>query len=292
MGKLSIGLCCGVLPATGLVDLIEIAARHGFSTITARPSSFAAALRRRLADAGIRVTMVDALTEGLPGLLPRESLHPSLHAYPDVMRPPDQETCLRAAEALEAPFVNVTHFGGRLLPLAEMAEAIGALCLRAGARGLRITLEFIPGTGLPDLAFAHAVARSCGEQDCRVTVDPWHHDRAGGTVADIERLPPRSISGLQMSDRIRPAPDTPYVPMAGRLMPGEGELPLPELVRAVLANSPDASLEAEVINETLMGLPPDEAAGRLSAAIRRWQEANGLPEEPLPGSQPDPQLAP
>ncbi len=109
-----------LLDAT-LPELIETAARHGFPTITARPATFAAALkigfterslRKLLADAGVRVTMVDALTKGLPGVPPRETLDPELRAILpfDAIDPPDEETCLRSAEALEAPYVNVSLF--------------------------------------------------------------------------------------------------------------------------------------------------------------------------------------
>lgn len=81
-----IGLCCGMLLQASLPEFIETAARHGFPTITARPAKFAEALeagfterqlRRLLAEAGVRVTMVDALTKGLPGVhRPRPSIRP------------------------------------------------------------------------------------------------------------------------------------------------------------------------------------------------------------------------
>jgi sugar phosphate isomerase/epimerase len=280
---LEIGICCGTLLNAGLVELIEIAGRHGFPTITVRPATFASALeqgltekalRRLLADAGVRVTMVDAMTAGLPGLSPPQIPDPELRAYlpPDVFSPPDAETCLRAAEALEAPFVNVTHFGGKPTPLEEMTDAIAAVCRRARARGLQVALEFIPGTGLPDLATAHAVARACGEPNCRVTLDPWHLDRAGGSVEDVVSLPAGSLAGVQLCDRIPEPPGTPYVPMSGRLMPGEGQLPLYELVRAALVNSPGISIEVELFNSDLRRLTADEIAARVATGVKAWRE--------------------
>lgn len=287
MEKLEIGICCGTLLNASLVELIETAGRHGFPTITVRPASFATALeqgltekalRRHLVNAGVRVTMVDALTSGLPGLSTPQISDPELRAHlpPDVFSPPDQETCLRAAEALEAPFVNVTHFGGKPIPLEEMTEAIGAVCRRARARGLQVALEFIPGTGLPDLASAQAVARSCGEPNCRITLDPWHLDRAGGSVEDIARLPPGSLAGVQLCDRLPQPPGTPYVPMTGRLMPGEGRLPLAELVRSALANSPAISIEVELFNSELRKLTSDEIAARVASGVRAWRERFAL----------------
>ncbi|HEY3694408.1 sugar phosphate isomerase/epimerase family protein [Phenylobacterium sp.] len=274
MDGLEIGLCWGALQNASLPQLIEAAGRHGFPTITLRPAAFLAALeegltekalRRRLADAGVRATMIDAISRGMPGMPPPEALDPALH--------PDAETCLRAAEALGAPVVNVAHFAGRPVPLQQMAEAVGGICRRAGARGLQVVLEFIPDTGLPDLAFAQAVARACGEANCTVMLDVWHLARSGGTIGDIRRLPPDAIGGLQLSDRTPPPPGTPYVPMSGRDLPGEGRLPLADIVRAALANRPGLTAEVEVFNDELRSLPVDAAAARIAAAVRAWRAA-------------------
>jgi sugar phosphate isomerase/epimerase len=283
-----IGLCCGTVMKAGLFELIEVAARHGFPTITVRPATFAAALdagfdekaiRRRLGDAGLRVAMIDALTRDLPGLAPPDASDPKLRALlPDeVFFPPDQATCLRAAAVLEAPSLNVTHFGGKPVPLPEMAEAVGAICANAAAYGVTIALEFVPGTGIPDIATAHAIARSCGEPNCRITLDPWHLDRSGGSVQDVVALAPDAIAGMQLCDRVPEPPGTPYVPMTGRRMPGEGQLPLYDLVSAVLANSPGISIEAEILNEELRALTPDEAAARVWAGLQKWRE--GFPRQ-------------
>ncbi|MGB8364551.1 MAG: sugar phosphate isomerase/epimerase family protein [Rhizomicrobium sp.] len=281
MDTLKIGLCCGTLLNAGLIELIETAGRHGFPTITVRPAAFASALeqgytekalRRRLTDAGVQVTMVDALTEGLPGLSTLDISDPKLRALlpSDVFFPPDQDTCLHAAEALEASFINVTHFGRKPVPLEEMTGAIGAVCRRARARGLQVALEFVPGTGLPDLVSADVVARSCGEPNCRITLDPWHLDRSGGSVEDVVRLLPGSLAGVQLCDRIPEQPGDVYVPMSGRIMPGEGQLPLVELVRAALANSPAISIEVELFNDELRRLSSDEIAARVASGTKAW----------------------
>jgi sugar phosphate isomerase/epimerase len=286
MQDLAIGICCGTLIDCALPELIETAARHGFPSVTARPASFAEAiergwseprLRRLLADAGVRVSMVDALTKGLPGLPGPETLDAAWRALlpPDAIDPPDEAVVLRAAEALEAPWVNVAHFRGRPVPLAEMAEAIGGVCRRAAARGLGVALEFVPGTGLPDLAFALAVAEACGEPNCRITLDPWHFDRSGGGVEDLRRLPPGALAGVQLCDRTRPPPGTPYLPMSGRDLPGEGQLPLGDLVRAAVGNSPGLGVEVEVFSQELRGLSPDAIAARVAQAVNAWRAGLG-----------------
>ena len=277
-----IGLGCANLLQTSLLDFIVVAERAGFRRITVRPYAFGQALQagcnegtlqRRLGDAGIEVTMIDAHITALPGTPSRDDLDEDLRASlpADVIDPPDEEMCFRAATTLGASMVNVTHYLGRSLPVDELAEAVAGVCQRAAPLGLRICLEFFPNSGLPDLAFAQSVVEACGEPNAGVLLDVFHLDRSGGTAQDVSGLPHGAIDGIQLSDRRKPPLGTPHIPFGGRLLPGEGELPLRELVEAALENSPTATLDIEVLNEELRNLPPAEAAAQLAAAATAWR---------------------
>jgi sugar phosphate isomerase/epimerase len=283
-----IGLATANLLQLTLPQFVDVAERAGFHRITVRPYAYAQALeagwtedalRRRLADAGITVTMVDALSRVFPGVPDVADLDPGVRARlpPELIDPPDEATCFRAATALGASIVNVTHYMGRPLPVEELARPLGGVCRRAAPLGLSICLEFIPDSGVPDLPFAQTVVEACGEPNASILLDTFHLDRSGGTVADIRRLPPGAIAGIQLSDRRRPAPGTAHVPLGGRDLPGDGELPLHELVDAALENSPEATLDLEVLNDELRNLPADEAATRLAAAVAAWR--TGTPPE-------------
>jgi sugar phosphate isomerase/epimerase len=276
-----IGLGCGNLLQASLPELIDVAARNGFRTITARPYMFAAALadgstedglRQQLTAAGIEVTMIDALTHVLPGVPPPEALDPATRAVmpPDVLHPPTEEMVFRAAQVLGASIVNLTHYLGVPVPAEQMAEAVAGICRRARERGLRIALEFIPDTGLPTLPVTQEVIEACGEPNSGVTLDVFHLHRSGGTVEDVRRLPPDSIAGVQISDRTPPLAGSVHVPFQGRCLPGEGCLPLHDLMRAAFDNSPGATLDIEVLNVELSSMPVDVAAARLAAGARAW----------------------
>jgi sugar phosphate isomerase/epimerase len=277
-----IGLACANLLQLTLPEFIDVAERAGFRRITARPYAFAqalaagwteTALRRRLADAGIAVTMIDALTHAFPGMRSVSELDAAVRDRlpPEVLDPPDEATCFRAAKVLGASIVNVTHYMGRPLPAGVLADALGGVARRAAAFELRISVEFIPDSGLPDLPFAQSVIESCGGGNVGLLLDVFHLDRSGGTVEEVHHLPRGAIAGIQLSDRTRPATGTAHVPLGGRLLPGEGELPLREVVAAALENSPDATVDIEVLNDELRHLPPDDAAARLASAARAWR---------------------
>jgi sugar phosphate isomerase/epimerase len=279
-----IGLGCANLLSATLPEFIDAAERAGFRRITVRPYAFVqsldagwteAGLQRRLADAGIAVTMIDAITDALPGALELADASVRSRLPPDALAPVPEAECLRTATVLGASIVNVTHYMGRSLPVEVAADAVGAVCRRAAPLGLHLCLEFFPDSGLPDLKFAQAVVDACGEPNAGVLLDVFHLDRSGGTVDDVRRLPPGSIAGIQLSDRRRPPPGTAHVPLSGRLLPGDGELPLRELVEAALENSPDATIDVEVLNDELRALPIDDAAARLADAAREWRGSLG-----------------
>jgi sugar phosphate isomerase/epimerase len=283
MSQIEIGLCSGCFMELTLPELIELAGRHGFPTMTARPWTYAQALengwsearlRRLISDAGVRVTQIDCLSKGMPGA-PQPGQMEKYRAIfpPDAIDPPDEETVFRAAEGLGAPWVNVALFGGSRVPLEQMVEGVAAVSRRAAKRGLGIALEFTPDSGLPDIGYAQQVVAGTGETNCRITLDFWHLDRSGGGVEDIQALPSQALGGVQIDDRIRPPPGQPYVPLTGRSLPGEGELPLNDLMRAALKNTPGITAEMEVFNAELKGLGPDAAAARMAQAARTWQAA-------------------
>lgn len=275
MAAPEIGLCFGTVHQAQLIEMIEVAARHGFPTLQVPPDLYfacrdegmsAAALRKRLADAGVRVQLIDAITAGIPGMR-TEPVQFKGRTMPRW----NAAACLEANDALEAPVLNLSHYQGQPAPLAEMAEAIGAASRLAARHGVTLVLEFVPDSGIRNIHEAQEIAEACGEPNCKIMLDTWHLARGGHGAADIRALPPGAIGAFQLSDRIEPPPGTAYVPMTGRLLPGEGKLPLGEIVAAALANSPDITLEVEVFSEELAGMTADAAAARTAAAVRAWR---------------------
>jgi sugar phosphate isomerase/epimerase len=271
-----VGLCWGTIHKASLVETIEVAARHGFPTLQVPPGIYLDAieagfddrtLRRRLSDAGVRVRLIDCISANIPGM-PTDPIIFKGQVMPRF----DAASCIAVAEALEAPLVNISHYLGKPVPLEEMAEAVGKVCRQAAERGVAIVLEFVPDSGIRSIYEAQAIVDVCGEPNCSIQLDTWHLARTGGSAADIRALPANAIGAFQLSDRIEPPPGTTYVPMTGRLLPGEGALPLGEIVQAALANSPELTLEVEVFSEELNELPVDSAAARTAAAVRGWRE--------------------
>ena len=80
-----------------------------------------------------------------------------------------------------------------------MTEAFGALCDRAGD-DLTVALEFMPYSGVPDLATAWQILDDAGRANSALIVDVWHWARAGMTPADLDPVPADRIVALQLCD--------------------------------------------------------------------------------------------
>jgi len=153
---------------------------------------------------------------------------------------------------------------------ARTIERFGELCDQAGSFGLHVGLEFAVYTGVRTLAQAADVVAKAKRANAFVIVDALHFSRSGGLPAHVARVDPALLRYAQLCDAgpDMPAPtDTPALireARTGRLLPGDGVLPLRALVAALPA---DAPLAIEAPCRDTAGLPALERAKRAYRAL-------------------------
>ncbi|WP_448624253.1 sugar phosphate isomerase/epimerase family protein [Geodermatophilus sp. URMC 64] len=132
------------------------------------------------------------------------------------------------------------------------AEVFGELTGLARGHGLRCAVEPMVFSALRTPADALALLEAAGADDAGVLVDALHLARGGGTPADLDLLGPARLPYLQFCDAASAAPaDTDPAGLrravqeavGQRLPPGEGVLPLADLLRRVDPSAP-VSVEA------------------------------------------------
>ena len=268
-----IALCWGTVIGTPFEALIDAAAGAHLGAVTLTAGMYEASraagrseaeLRRRLADNGVKVHAIDPLISALPGTPRPADVPPENRAYFEFT----EERCYAAAEALEAETINLAHFGGGAVPEQSFVECLGPIAERARRRGVRLTLEFLPESASPDLATAARIVTAVGAGNLGMMLDTWHFARTHGTLDELAKLPRGLVTGLQISDRREPPPGTTYTPMGGRLLPGEGELPLVPLLQGLLAREPHLTVGVEVFSDDLRALPAAAVAARVGASTR------------------------
>ena len=153
---------------------------------------------------------------------------------------------------------------------ARTVERFSDLCDRAAAYGLHVNLEFAIYTGVRTLAHAAHVVAQSRRSNASVLVDALHFSRSGGIPAHIAPVDPSLFRYAQICDAgpDMPGPgDTPALireARTGRLLPGEGVLPLAELV-AALPDTVPLAIEAQC--RATADLPAIERAKRAYRAL-------------------------
>jgi sugar phosphate isomerase/epimerase len=171
---------------------------------------------RRLADTGVRVLDIEILK-----LAPETDVRAFLPVLETGAR-------LGATEVLVASYDPDE---------ARFTERFEALCDLGAPLGLAMNLEPMPWTNAPDLATAARLVARATRANGGIVIDPIHFDRAGNVPADIAAVPASRLRYLQLCDapaeRPRDTEGLLHQARAERLMPGDGQLDLAGILRAV-----------------------------------------------------------
>ncbi len=153
--------------------------------------------------------------------------------------------------------------------LAVTAEKLGRLVDHAGPVGLRVSLEFGAFTAVRALGDALRVLELCGRPGAGLLVDPLHFARTGSAPSDLAAVDPTRFAYAQFCDAPAAGPSPDEVPaiiaeaLDGRLLPGDGDLPLSALLDAL---PPAIPLSVELRSKALREAWP-QAASRARALL-------------------------
>lgn len=153
----------------------------------------------------------------------------------------------------------------------RLVDRFAAICAAAAERGMRACLEFMIFSLVKTLADAVRVLDRAAHPAGAILVDALHMQRSGATPADVAVLPPDRLPYAQLCDGpfhpVRPPEEVALTEArTGRLFPGDGEIPLRELIAALPRG---AAIAVESPVATLAGTPPDEIARLAYAALTR-----------------------
>lgn len=252
-------------------SFVELAGQAGFDAVALRlrsasPGGLAHPLR--VGDAPSRATLDAVRATGVTV----EHVEVLSLGEDDVAR---DRPLLEAAAALGARRVLAT---GDHPDTSLVADRLAALCELARELGLVVDLEFMPFRPVATLAAAIAVATRAGgpRVGAHVLVDALHLARSGGVPADLAAAPPTLFGVCHLCDAPAAPPATGSLvdeARGGRLLPGEGALPLEALVRAL---APDTTYVSEVpLGLPRAALPALERARLVHAATARLLESRG-----------------
>ncbi len=243
------------------LDLVEMAARIGYASVGLRlhpafpgapfykipvGTELMRSMRARLADTGISIYDIEFVT------------------IDAAFEPSRLKPMMESAAELGAKRVSLC---GDDPDRARLVDKFAELCDLAAGFGIGVDIEIMAWREVSTLQAAAQVVREAGRSNAGILIDALHLSRSSGDPADLRMVDQNLIRSAQLCDApaARPATTEAIIQEArgGRLLPGEGALPLHRL----LAELPDhAALSVEVPNT---GHPPEDHARRVYGAARR-----------------------
>src|SRR5262249_30702809 len=141
----------------------------------------------------------------------------------------------------------------------------------ASERGIQTTTEFAPGLTVADLPGALEVIRQIDRPDFKLLIDTMHLIRSGSSPRDLAAVDPDLIAYVQLSDAPRVGQLSNYQleAMTERRIPGQGELPLLEILK-VVPRDRVISLEVPMLSQAKAGVGPHERLRPAIAVLKIW----------------------
>jgi sugar phosphate isomerase/epimerase len=261
-------LWSGVVRRHSLPEQIRVAGAAGFDRLTvpfdvyrrSRDAGISSGeMLARAADSGIVLDFLDGFGSWLPRRYP-----PDAPAWiVDMLKcTPEEGLQMCAALGLKT-IVALGYFEPGAFSLSELIEYFGLFCDRAQAHGLRVDLEFIPHFGIRTLSDAWNVVRLADRSNGGILLDTWHFARSKSDLALLEALPAGTIVNLQLADGPREPRGATIDEDAilFRQMPGEGEIPILEMLGILLKKGKVRSVGPELFYLT------DDRPGAEQAAL-------------------------
>lgn len=235
IARIGVEFICGlgIEPIRFIEDVAQLGCRHvGLALepiVTCKGIDGAWSLR---SDPQLRREVAASLRETGVSL----SLGEGFVAMPEVQLPPRFANDMGILAELGAPCVNLVSVDA---DASRAFDHCGNFAELAASHGMRATVEFLPGLPvINDLQTAVEAVRHVARPDFGIMIDAMHLFRSRGSVADVARLEPGQIGYVQLCDVPEISTFESYADEARfeRLPPGEGELPLQELIRALPAD--------------------------------------------------------
>ena len=271
LGREDLVFCSGTLLTGSIHEMVEAAVAGGYQAITLWPQDVERAhaeghsdsdLRALLADNGLCVSDLDPLLGWTPQAMPK----PGEAAF----GMPSEDEFYAIAEALGARTMNAAQGFGSELDLDRAAEDLAGVCDRAREHGLVVTLEFLPWSGIPDVATAYDLVQRTGRANATIMLDTWHWFRGSSDLEQLRAVPGDRIGGVQLNDAPAERPgDLVTESIEARLLPGEGVIPIVEVIRTLDAIGSNAPLGVEVFHKKHASMKPADVGRSTAEATRR-----------------------
>lgn len=235
----------------------------------------AADVRAMVADHGIRLGHYDAFFGWVP-------LHSDSASAARAFFESSVGNCLEMCADLGLTAICALGlFGAGEIETSALVDGFARFCERASAIGVSVELEFTPMWGISTLAQAWDIVRRARSSNGSLVLDTWHFGRGGCDMALLRALPAGSIRTVQIADAdpSRAGMDLIEECVRFRVLPGEGSLPLQEILQILVEKGGVTCIGPEVYSDfmdtldaaTAARMAGESTARLLTKAAPQWR---------------------
>ncbi|GAB4129729.1 MAG: sugar phosphate isomerase/epimerase [Acidobacteriota bacterium] len=275
---MTMDLVCGAIGVRAtLAEAIELAARHGFESVGGDMTALAA--------------MGAEERQGIAELLRSKGLKWGAAGLPVEFRR-DEETFRKDMEKLGRSAaawreVGGTRVGTWIMPnhdtltylqnLRQHVERLRETADILADHGLRLGLEYVgPKTSWTArrFPFIHTMAEmkdlleGIDRSNVGFILDSWHWYTAGEQESDLLSLTHDQVVAVDLNDAPAGIPVDQQMDLKRKLPTATGVIDVRTFLRALIKIGYDGPVRAEPFDESLNGLPADEAVARTAAAMK------------------------
>jgi sugar phosphate isomerase/epimerase len=178
------------------------------------------------------------------------------------------DQALRMCEALQVVTMTAIGQPHGQAPEADLPAAFGALCDRAADLGAQVHLEFIPMTGIRDLASAWSIVEAADRPNGGILFDTWHFFRGQPDYDVLRGVPGERILAVQVDDALAEPRADLREDTLNRLLPGDGSFDLLRVLTELHRTGGLRWVGPEVISPAMSALPPVDAAVLAGQRVR------------------------
>jgi sugar phosphate isomerase/epimerase len=265
----------GTVRAHDYIGQLTATAEAGFGRLALTPHALrsavaalgdAASVLAAAGDHGVELSHLDTVTGWAPIRVPTG-------ADADLRRRFDftVDECLALVDTFGIRnILAVAVFDHDAVPFDDVIRGFGDLCDRARARDVHVDLEFMPFWGVPDLHTACRIIEAANRDNSGIMVDTWHFARG---VPDLHLLA-HTPAGVPLSVQVADGSKTPIgldpveETLHHRTLPGQGQLPLTDILQAILQHGEPRAFGPEVFSDELDKFAPVQAGRLIGRSIR------------------------
>jgi sugar phosphate isomerase/epimerase len=262
---------------------LSAAAAGGFDVLTVPYRKFrselalgrtARDLQRMAADVGVALDFLDGMSGWAPIRYP-SGADEFLIAALDFGVDQALDVC---AELGLKHIVAIAGFESGALEFAKLVDSFGRFCERAAADDIWVDLESMPMLGLPTLKSTWDIVREANCKNSGLLLDTWHFMQSDPDLTLLGSIPRGRIVNVQIVDGARH-------PRGGNLwdeamhfreFPGEGELPLTEILKVLRDTQDLRTVGPEALSDRVDKLPAAEAGAHAAMTTRQAMRSAGF----------------